>query len=92
MPPNPNPYRVKYDDGSTSPLLRLIMRGDETDLGHQAYEETLDGFTVKPVKGKYVYLEVDDDTGEYIETNSVAGEDDPYAARICKVLIKTIIR
>ena len=60
------------------------MRGDETDLGHQAYEETLDGFTVKPVKGKYVYLEVDDDTGEYIETNLVAGEDDPYAARIRK--------
>ena len=68
------------------------MWGDETDSEHQAYEGTLDGFTVKPVEGMYVYLDVDDDTGVYIETNLIAGEDDPYAARICEVLIKTIIR
>ena len=92
MPPDPGPYRVKYDNGSTLPLLCLIMRGNETDSEHQAYEGTLDGFTVKPVGGMYVCLDVGDDTGVCIETNLIAGEDDPYAARICKVLIKTIIR
>ena len=72
------------------------MRGDETDSEHQAYEGTLDGFTVKPVEGMYVYLDVDDDTGVYIETNLIAREDDPYAARIRKdasiVLMATVVR
>ena len=86
MPPNPNPYRIKYEDGTTSPLLRLKIRGDETDPSHQVYEETLDGFTVEPAKGKgkYVYVEVDDDTGDYIETDLVVGVDDPVSAHLKK--------
>ena len=63
MPPNPEPYHVTYDDGTVSPLLRLRARGDETDPSFLVYEETLDGFTVKPVakaKGKYVYVDVDE--------------------------------
>ncbi len=83
MGPNPNPYQVTYEDGTKSPLIRLRIRGEETSPSHQVYEETLDGFTVKPtVEGKYVYLEVDDKTGDYIETKFVAGVDDPYSADI----------
>ena len=43
-----------------------------------------------------MYLDVNDDTGVYIETNLIAREDDPYAARICKdesiVLMATVVR
>jgi len=82
MEPNPNPYRVIYDDGTTSPFLRLRIQGEENSPLHQIYEETLDSFTVKSVEGKYVYLEVDDNTGEYIETDLVFGVDNPYSAHI----------
>lgn len=84
MTPNPNPYQVTYDDGTKSPLLRLKTREQITSPSRQSYEETLDGFTVKQVNGKYVYLEVDDNTGEFIETNLVAGVDNPYSASIRK--------
>ena len=84
MPPNPEPYQVTYDDGTMSPFLRLRINGDETDLSHQIWEETLDGFTVAPSGGKYVYVEVNDESGELIETDLVVGVDDPYASRIRK--------
>ena len=84
MAPNPNSYQVTYDDGTKSPLIRLKSRGAIGQGTFQAYEETLDGFTVKQVNGKYIYLEVDDDTGEYIETNLIAGVDDPSSAGIRK--------
>ena len=85
MTPNPNPYQVTYDDGTKSPFLRLKARGDIGEsVSFQAYEETLDGFTVKQVNGKYVYLDVNDNTGEYIQTNLVAGVNDPSSAGIRK--------
>mmetsp|Transcript_7093 Transcript_7093/g.10808 ORF Transcript_7093/g.10808 Transcript_7093/m.10808 type:complete len:161 (-) Transcript_7093:1192-1674(-) len=84
MPPNPEPYQVTYDDGTKSPLLRLRIDGDETDLSKQIWEETLDGFTVAPSGGKYVYVEVNDDSGELIETDLVVGVDDPYVSHIRK--------
>ena len=82
MEPNPNPYRVIYDDGTTSPFLRLRIQGEENSPLHQIYEETLDSFMVKSVEGKYANLEVDNNTREYIETDLVFGVDDPYSAHI----------
>ena len=83
-PPNPNPYRVKYDDGSESPLLRIKVFGT---LGQSSiYEETLDGFTVKRIdqQGKYMYVDVDEKSGDFISTGVVAGTGNSKSLKIGK--------
>ena len=79
MGPNPNPYQVEYANGQKSPLIRLKIRGMLTSSSHQIYEETLEGFTVKYVNGTYIYYDVNEKTGEYIDTGvvAVAGADKP---------------
>ena len=85
MPPNPNPYQVTYKDGTESPMLRIKMRGEESDSSHIIWEETLDGFTVAPSSkagGKYEYLDLDEKDGSLIETGLIAGVDDPSALNL----------
>ena len=86
MTTNPKPYSVTYDDGTKSPLILLKSRGDEEEY-HMVWEETLDGYTVKPSSkkgGKYIYVDVDKKSGELIDTELVAGKYDPSKAGICK--------
>ncbi len=86
MKPFPEPYRVRFDDGTETPLLRLKMRGEDTD-SPEIYEETLDGFTVEASagnQGKYTYRDVDMNTGEMIDTGLVAGADDPNSKNVHK--------
>ena len=88
MTPNPNPYQITYEDGTKSPLIQLKVEGDEFD--GKVYEETLDGFTVTPIQGGkyYTYLDVDEKTGDTVETNLIAGVDDPYASKVHKQAFK----
>ncbi len=90
MSPNPEPYQVVYDDGTKSPLLQLRVEGDVSSSAPLIYEETLDGFTVKLNKRtrKYTYLNVDLATGDMIETDFVAGEDDPYLYKVAKNAVR----
>jgi M6 family metalloprotease-like protein len=85
MPPNPEPYQVTYPDGTVSPLIYLKVRGGLFS-NPIIYEETADGFTVKPVGvgGKYMYIDIDEETGETFETDKVAGVDDPSTYGIHK--------
>lgn len=83
MPPNPNPYQVTYPDGTKSPLIRIMVDGQLTSPSHNIYEETLDGFTVRTFGDDvYHYVEVDNATGEYVDTGLTAGIDDPYLTDI----------
>jgi len=82
MSPNPNLYQLTYSDGIKSPFIRIKVQGNLTSSTHDIYEETLDGFTVEIADNIYLYVEVDDTTGEYIETGLVAGVDDPYLTDI----------
>ena len=86
MPPNPEPYQVTYPDGGKSPLIHIRTEGSLVSPSHQIYEETLDGFLVKPAThgDKYVYLDVNLQTGDLFETDLIAGENDPYASNVSK--------
>lgn len=93
MIPNPNPYQVTYKDGTKSPLIRLRMRqeGEDEDSPVHLFEETIDGFTVSQSEdggGKYTYLDVDEESGELIDTQLVAGIDDPVSFHIHKDPLK----
>ncbi len=57
-----------------------------TDQGVNGMDgmDGMDGMTKHKHKHKYVYVDVDDNTGEYVETNLIAGVDDPYVANIRK--------
>ena len=77
MSPNPLPYRVQYDNGIESPEIRLMIEGQMGSSSAVMYEETLDGYTVQLRDTMYEFVDVDDDTGEYIYTGLVAGMDDP---------------
>lgn len=92
MGPNPKPYRISYDDGTESPPILLRVKGEGSKSKPQmVYEETLDGYTVRPSKlvGRngspyYVYVDVNATSGDLINTNLIAGIDDPYKFRIPK--------
>ena len=92
MQPNPKPYQVTYDDGTQSPLLRIKVkdRGDSESTSNpliMSYEETLDGYAVQPSTrkdGKYVYVDLNTTSGDFMDTNLVAGVDDPYQMGISK--------
>ena len=86
MKPNPKPYKISYDDGTQSPLIQIKIRGDETSSPN-IYEETLDGYTVGPSnkhKGKYTYRDVDIKTGDLVDTDLVAGYDNPASKNVLK--------
>ncbi len=93
MKPTPEPYKISYEDGSESPSLRLIIRGDRFD-SPTIYEETLDGFTVGPSTKKsnnknskkkyYTYRDVDLKTGDLYDTGLIVGKADPQSNKINK--------
>ena len=82
MTPNPQPYQVEYYDGTRSPKIRVRVKGALTSPSSIIYEETLEGYTVIQGTGeKYVYVDIDDKTGNFIETNLIAGIDNPSKLR-----------
>ena len=86
MTPNPNPYEVEYEDGTKSPPITLKSNGGLFGGSHLIWEETDAGFTVTPSSslGTYVYMDVDNDTGDLVETTMVVGVDNPSQALIMK--------
>ena len=82
MTPNPNPYEVEYEDGTKSPPITLKSNGGLFGGSHLIWEETVAGFTVTPSSrlGKYVYMDVNNGTGDLVETTMVVGVDNPGQA------------
>jgi len=76
MSANPNAYSEKNADGSRTPLIRLLGRG-ETGGYNATVEVTVDGFTVKKVNGDYYYMEVDERSRTIVSSGLVAGRDNP---------------
>jgi M6 family metalloprotease-like protein len=76
MPANPNPYSEKNADGSRTPLIRLLGRGESGGY-NSTVEVTLDGFAVSKVNGNYMYMELDESTGKLMSSGLVAGRDHP---------------
>jgi len=77
MSPNPKPYQINYEDGSRSPPIYVKISGSIDSKSSMIWEETSDGFTVKPTSdGTYHYLDVDTTTGDLVDTNIVAREND----------------
>ena len=83
MQPNPSPYQVKYKDGTMSPFIQIKVRG-KIKSNPEIYEETVDGYTVTPFKGKYIYLDIDKNNGNLVNTGLIAGRDDPYSFNVRK--------
>lgn len=87
MSANPNPYSMRNADGSRTPLIKLLGRGESGGYNATA-EVTLDGFAVAKVKGNYEYLEVDETTGKLVSSGLIAGRDDPSTALSKKTGLK----
>jgi len=84
--PNPNPFQVTYEDGTESPPLYVqmiySMAGDLTSSSPLIFEEDVSGFTVERSHsdGKYMYVDVDDATGEFVKTGLIVGVDNPVVS------------
>lgn len=80
-PPNHKPYSIKYDDGTKSPLMyirSIDVANSSGSFSSEVYEETNRGYTIRydETLRAYVYLDVDDSTGELINTRIIARRDD----------------
>ncbi len=90
--PNPEPYKISYEDGTESPSIRLRLWGDDHDSSI-TFEETLNGFTVGPsttndARGGtlkyYTYRDVNLKTGELFDTGLIVGKANPQSNNINK--------
>ena len=80
MSANPNAYSEKNADGSRTPLIRLLGRG-ETGGYNATVEVTTEGFTVKKVNGNYMYMELDERSRTIVSSGLVAGRDNPHKVK-----------
>ncbi len=88
--PNPLPYRITYNDGTITPNIfvrRKFYSSNRFDKCIITYEETEDQFTIfprTPHVDELFYAEIDDETGNFLDTGLVVGRDDPKIVPIRK--------
>ena len=74
--PNPNDYVETNADGSKTPPIHLLGRGEEGG-NDAAVEVTVDGYTVSNKDGNYMYVEFDPTAGSMVSSGFQAGTDNP---------------